>query len=131
MIPANEEGRVGAPVGGNDVAPPWKTFFWAACVFNFAVGLLGMISPVASVDARIVGLLVFAFGIIYMLVARDPLRYAPVLWAGVVGKVGIVALLGPGSFGAGGEPVVAAALALDGVFALGFLAFLFMRNEEG
>lgn len=131
MSPGMQDGRVGAAVGSELVATPWKAFFWAACFFNFAIGLMGMLSPEATVDARIIGLFVFSFGIIYLLVAREPVRYAPALWAGVIGKIGVVALLGPSAFGDQGEPIVAGALAFDGLFALGFLAFLFMRNEEG
>lgn len=123
------QGIVGETIGARGIRPGWKIFFWAAAAFNFLVGMAGMLSPVASPDARIVGLLVFCFGIIYVLVARDPERYAATLWAGVIGKIGVVALLGPGQFGGEGHPLLMAILALDGVFALGFLAFLLGRDE--
>ncbi|WFL76250.1 hypothetical protein P7228_09585 [Altererythrobacter arenosus] len=114
-----------------DVARGWRNFFWIAAIFNFLIGLAGMITPDASVDARIVGLLVFCFGVVYYFVARDPLRYAQVLWAGVIGKVGVVALLAPEAFGENGEPLVAAVLVGDALFALGFLAFLFTGADAG
>ncbi len=117
MVPA------GMPAG-------WRAFFWAACIFNLLIGLAGMVSPEATIDARIVGLLVFAFGVVYYLVARDPLRFAPVLWAGVLGKLGVVALLAPEAFGTGGDRLIAGILVADALFALGFMAFLFMRGEE-
>jgi hypothetical protein len=114
----------------NGMPAGWRAFFWAACAFNLLIGLAGMVSPAATVDARIVGLLVFAFGVIYYLVARDPLRFAPVLWAGVLGKLGVVALLAPEAFGEGGDRLIAGILIGDLFFALGFLAFLFTRGEE-
>lgn len=111
------------------VSAIWRRFFWVATIFNFVIGLAGMLTPEATIDARIIGLLVFAFGLIYFLVARDPLRFAPVLWAGVLGKVGVVALLGPDAFRASGDPIIAGVLIGDALFALGFLAFLFTRED--
>ncbi len=116
--------------GAKDVARHWKIFFWVAALFNFVIGAGGMFSPPASVDARIIGLLVFGFGIVYMQVARDPLRFAPVLWAGVLGKLGVVGLLGPQAFGAEGDPIIAGVLIGDALFALGFLAFLFTNDSK-
>ena len=114
----------------NAVPAGWTAFFWAASIFNLLIGLAGMVSPEATIDARIVGLLVFAFGVIFFLVARDPLRFAPVLWAGVLGKLGVVALLAPEAFGEGGDRLIAGILSLDVMFALGFMAFLFTRGED-
>jgi hypothetical protein len=112
-----------------EVARGWRIFFWVAAAYNLVIGLAGMLSPEATVDGRIVGLLVFAFGIIYALVARDALRFAPVLWAGIIGKGGVIALVAPVAFGDPGDPTVAAVLVGDGLFLLGFLAFLFQRDE--
>lgn len=102
----------------------WTAFFWAAAIFNFVIGLAGMFTPEASLDGRVIGLLVFAFGIVYFFVARDALRFAPALWAGVFGKVGVVALLAPGVFNSPIDPLLATVLIADGLFALGFLLFL-------
>ncbi len=122
--------QIGSQLGGEvAVGKGWRSFFWIATVFNFIIGLAGMLSPEATIDARIIGLLVFCMGIIYLLVARDPHRFAPVLWAGVIGKIGVVALLGPQVFGENGDPMIAGVLVLDGVFALGFLAFLLTRGD--
>lgn len=123
------EGRVGEPVGRNDLRPIWRWLFWAATLFNFAIGLAGMLSPDATIDARIVGLLVFCFGVIYLLVARDPVRFAPALWAGVIGKIGVVALLAPAQLGEGGNLGILGILVLDALFALSFLAFLLTYDE--
>lgn len=113
-----------------EVSRSWRAFFWAATAYNLIIGLAAMISPEATIDARTVGLLVFGFGVVYLQVARDPLRFAPVLWAGVLGKLGVVGLLGPGAFGEDGSGLVAGILVGDALFALGFLAFLFKTSEE-
>lgn len=122
--------QIGSQLGGETtISRGWRNFFWIATIFNFVIGLAGMLSPEATIDARIIGLLVFCMGVIYLLVAREPLRFAPVLWAGVIGKIGVVALLGPQVFGDGGDPIIAGVLVLDGLFALGFLAFLLTRDD--
>lgn len=123
------DGIVGAPVGQTPINPLWRAFFWAAAIFNFAIGLAGMLSPEATQDARIVGLLVFSFGVIYLLVARNAERYGSALWAGVIGKVGVVIMLAPAQFGPDGSAMLAAVLALDALFAAGFLIFLLARND--
>lgn len=69
-------------------------------------------------------LLVFSFGIVYALVARQPLRLAPVLWAGVFGKLCMMALMATVAFGEGAPAMLAQILAGDFLFACGFLAFL-------
>ncbi|MEO9461267.1 MAG: hypothetical protein ABJ242_00900 [Marinomonas sp.] len=107
----------------------WRRFFYAAAIFNFLIGLAGMLVPESTLDGRIIGVLVLAFGVIYWLVARDPVRFAPVLWAGVIGKLGVVGLLGPQTFMGGGEPILLVVLAGDLLFALGFLAYLFNRDD--
>ena len=124
------EGRLGAPIGRRPVGQGWRVFLWLAAAFNFVVGLLAMLSPEADVDARLIGLLIFAFGIVYLQTARDPERLAPVLWAGVIGKVGAAALFAPQGFGADGSLVVASAVVIDALFAVGFLAFLLSRGSE-
>jgi hypothetical protein len=130
MNDARNTGRVGAPVGGEAMGQGWKVFFWAASVFNLLIGALGMLSPEATIDARIVGLFVFCFGIVYLQVARNPLRYAPVLWAGVIGKLGVIGLLSPAALEPGADPVILGVLCLDALFALGFVAFLFVKSDE-
>lgn len=121
------DGIVGAPVGKPEVGPIWRVFFWAAALFNWLVGLAGMLAPVPTIDSRIIGLLFFSFGVIYALVARDPQRFGPTLWAGVIGNLGIVGLLSPFALGAGGSALALGILAITAIFAIGFLAFLLTR----
>ena len=102
----------------------WKAFFWAAAVYNLLIGFGGLVAPAAELDARMVAVLVFAFGIVYACVARDPFRYAPVLWSGVFGKVCIVALLLPGALADAADRMMVAILLGDVAFTVGFLAFL-------
>ncbi|QFT78794.1 hypothetical protein [Erythrobacter sp. THAF29] len=124
------DGIVGTQLGETESRRGWRIFFWAAAIFNFLVGLSGMLAPGTMVDTRIIGLLVFAFGIVYMLVARDPLRFGPVLWAGVVGKVGVVALLALDAFSPEGSVLARVVIGIDAVFAIGFLVFLITSNED-
>ncbi|QIQ85304.1 hypothetical protein [Erythrobacter sp.] len=124
------DGRLGAPIGRRPVGQGWRIFLWLAAAFNFVVGLLAMLSPEADVDARLVGLLIFAFGVVYFQAARDPERLAPVLWGGVIAKVGTAALFAPLGFGADGSLLVASAVVIDGLFAVGFLAFLLSRGGD-
>lgn len=113
-----------------NAASGWRIFFWIAAGFNFLIGLAGMLVPESSIDGRTIGLLVFAFGLVYFIVASDPLRYGRVVWAGVLGKVGVVALLGPREFSGDGASLIAAVLAADALFAFGFLVFLFTRADS-
>ncbi|MCK0127453.1 hypothetical protein [Erythrobacter sp. F6033] len=124
------EGRLGAPVGRNEIGSFWPIFFWSAALFNFLIGLSGMLAPVPSVDERIIGLLVFCFGVVYAVVARNPLRYAAVLWAGVIGNLGVVGLMAQGVLNGEGGILGIIILSIDLVFAIGFLAFLITRPSE-
>lgn len=108
----------------------WIRFFWAAAIFNFVVGAIGMFTSVSSIDTHLVGILVFAFGILYAVLATDPNRYARSLWAGLFGKVGVVALLGSVGLQIDNGGVLASILAVDIFFALGFLLFLLTRDHD-
>jgi hypothetical protein len=125
----------------SQVSKGWVRFFYAAAVFNLIIGMATMIVPGASVDVRIIGVLVFSFGIVYWLVARDPVRFGPTLWGGVIGKLAVVGLLAPRLLGMtmdsdASDPMLSinaglASLILLGdlIFALGFLAFLFKSDD--
>ncbi len=130
MSGLRDTGRVGAAVGADGVGSAWRGFFWAACVFALTVGGIAMLSPAATLDSRIVGVLIFAFGIVYLAVARDPARFAPVLWAGVIGKIGFIALIAPELLDGSANLVIGAALAVDAVFAAGFLWFLLTKADH-
>ena len=71
----------------------------------------------------------FAFGILYAVLATDPNRYARSLgWS--FGKVGVVALLGSVGLQIDNGGVLASILAVDIFFALGFLLFLLTRDHD-
>ena len=115
--------------GSQNVGKGWRSFFWVASAFNLVVGFAGMAQAEGDTQAMIVALLVACFGVVYALVARDPLRFAPVLIAGIIGKLGVVALLGPANWQAGGDPVIGAVVAGDLLFALGFAWFLLAMRK--
>lgn len=124
MIGETPEGRVGAPVGGERVGTGWRIFLWLAALFNFLVGVLGLTMANATTNDRVIGLLVVCFGIVYAIVARDARRFSPVLWAGVIGKGGVVVLLLPGALAASDGGTLLGVLAADTLFALAFIVFL-------
>ena len=102
----------------------WTVFFWAAAAYNLVIGAMGFVDPAGTLDDKAIALLVASFGIVYGQVARDPLRLAPVLWAGVFGKLGMVTLMVATAIGPTAHAALAPILAGDFVFTCGFLAFL-------
>ena len=102
----------------------WIWMLWAAAAYNALVGVPALFLPGAGVSDRVVALLVTCFGLVYAIVARDPARFAPVLWAGVVGKIGVVALMLPEVSAGRAVPGTGAILTGDALFTLGFVAFL-------
>ena len=105
----------------------WRWFFYAAAAYNAVIGGAGLADVTAPVNDRIVGLLVLGFGIVYAMVGRDPARFGPALWAGIVGKLGIVALLLPDVLAGSAAQGTGAILAGDALFTIGFLIFLLRR----
>ncbi|MGB7654785.1 MAG: hypothetical protein WBL74_04820 [Novosphingobium sp.] len=73
----------------------WTLVLWAAAAFNMLVAVPSFFLPGAGVTDRIVALLVGCFGLVYAMVARAPQQLGQVLWAGVIGKLGVVALMLP------------------------------------
>ena len=106
------------------LASSWRWMLGAAAAYNLLVGVPGVFALGADVSERIVALLVACFGVIYALVAWQPLRLAPALWAGVIGKIGVVALMMPEVTAGRAVPGTSAILAGDALFTLAFLAFL-------
>ena len=102
----------------------WRWMLGAAAAYNLLVGVPGVFAAGAGVSDRIVALLVACFGVVYALVAWQPLRLAPALWAGVIGKIGVVALMVPEVTAGRAVPGTGAILAGDALFTLAFLAFL-------
>jgi hypothetical protein len=102
----------------------WQIVLWVAAAYNLVIGAGGLAERQASRDARVVSLFVAAFGIVYAVTALDPERFRPILWAGVFGKVGVIALMAP-SVRRGELPrAVGWVLAGDALFGLAFLIFV-------
>jgi hypothetical protein len=102
----------------------WKGMLWAAAGFNWLVAVPSFFLPTAGISDRIVALLVGCFGLIYALVARAPERLGQVLWAGVIGKLGVVALMVPEVQAGRALPGTGWILLGDAVFTVLFVAFL-------
>jgi hypothetical protein len=102
----------------------WSIMLWAAAAYNLVIGLPGLLMPGAAISDRIVALLVACFGLVYAIVARDPLRFAPVLWAGVIGKLGVVALILPSVQAGLAAPGTGWILLGDMLFTAFFVLFL-------
>lgn len=106
------------------VAAGWHWMLWAAAAYNWLVSLPVLLNGLLTAEAKISAVLVAAFGLLYALVARDPARLAPALWAGVAGKLGLVLLLSPSIIAGTAAPGLTPVLAGDLLFILGFLALL-------
>lgn len=102
----------------------WQIVLGAAAAYNLVIGGGGLAQAGASRDSRVVSLLVVCFGVVYALVAADPARFGPVLWAGVLGKLGVIALLAPAVRSGELPRMVGWVLAGDALFTAAFLAFL-------
>ena len=74
-----------------------EIILWAAALFNLVIGAPSLLQPGATRDGRVVAVLVLAFGLLYAIAASDPVRFAPVLLAGVLGKLGVIAVMAPGA----------------------------------
>jgi hypothetical protein len=120
----------------------WRLLFGAAAIFNFLAGLplliapaemlvsLGLTPPVDLLFHRFTGLLVVCFGVVYLFVAQDLMRYRPLVWLGVAGKAGVVVLFTEAWIG-GRVPFQAYAVSLgDLAFIVGFLIFLLMTRRK-
>ncbi len=106
----------------------WRAMLAAAALYNLVIGGVALFGP-GDTNGHVVGLLVACFGLVYALAASDPLRFAPVLWAGVVGKLGVIALVWPQVSAGTAIPGTDAVLAGDALFTLGFVAFLLAARK--
>jgi len=102
----------------------WSVMLGAAAAYNLVVALPGLFAAGASVNERVGALLVGCFGLLYAVISRDPLRLAPALWAGIAGKIGVVALMWPEVAGGTAPAGTGLILAGDAVFTLLFMVFL-------
>lgn len=107
----------------------WRAFFWAAAVFNLLIGFGAFLDAPWASPQSINGVLIFCFGIIYALVARDPQRFGPTLIAGIVGKAMVVLMLGPPNWFGDGEVTIGAIVAGDLFFTIGFVTFLLRQRS--
>jgi hypothetical protein len=110
------------------VARHWPIILWAAAGYNLLIGVPGLFAPGANETARVASLLVCCFGLLYAIIARDPARLAPALWSGVVGKIGVVAIMLPAVLSGKLPAAMGAVLAGDALFTLAFLVFLLRRR---
>lgn len=108
----------------------WRIFFWVAAAYNLTIGLGAFLDAEWASPEAVIAVLIFCFGILYALVARQPERFAPVLIAGLLGKAMVVLMLGPPNWGEGGDPAIGAIVAGDLIFALGFAAFLIRSRRH-
>jgi len=102
----------------------WPIVLSLAAVYNLVIGGASLFQGGASREGRVTGLLVAGFGVVYAITASDPVRFAPVLWAGVLGKLGVIALLGPAVRSGALPRSLGWVLAGDAVFTALFLALL-------
>lgn len=120
----------------------WRLFFWIATVFNLLAGLplllapnimltaLGSDAPADFLFHRFTGLLVVCFGGLYALVAQDAVRFRPLVWLGIAGKAGVVALFTE-AYLSGRVPFSLYAISLgDVAFVVGFVAFLMTTGRR-
>ncbi|WP_374528396.1 hypothetical protein [Novosphingobium sp.] len=105
------------------IAKGWRWMLGAAAAYNLLVGVPGLLAGGAVAD-RVIALFVTCYGLIYAMVAAAPQRLAPVLWTGVAGKIGVVALMLPEVLAGRALPGTGAILAGDALFTLAFIAFL-------
>lgn len=108
----------------------WSKVLWAAAAFNLLVAVPSFFLPGTGVSDRIVALLVGCFGLVYAMVAQDPLRLGQVLWAGVIGKLGVVALMAPEVQAGRAVPGTGWILLGDLLFTALFLAFLLWGRKS-
>ena len=103
----------------------WSIILGVAAAYNFVIGAGSLLQPGAAREGRVIGLLVVAFGVIYAIAPLDPQRFGPMLWAGILGKAGVIALMLPAARASDAPRALGWILAGDAIFAALFLAFLF------
>jgi len=87
-------------------AVAYRPWFFAAAGYNLAVFLAALIAPEALLNAfdlsgridvpflQVLAMVIGVYGFAYWLLAEEPVRYAGVVWPGLLGKVlGVVGFL--------------------------------------
>jgi len=106
------------------MARGWSWMLWAAAAYNWLISLPVLLNGSITAADKVSAVLVAGFGVLYALVASNPIRLAPALWAGVVGKLGLVVLLAPSIAAGTAAPGTGPLLAGDLLFTAAFLALL-------
>lgn len=114
----------------------WRGLFAFAAFVNLAIGgamaaapglvaaRLGVTGTGAPYAVVMIGMLIAVFGLGYARVSRDPARNRPIVWIGIVSKLGAVAI-GAAQYAAGALPFSTFALSMgDAAFAALFALFL-------
>jgi hypothetical protein len=116
----------------------WPTFFWAAAVYNFIAGLPSLLAPTLSaanmgippydpqhiIVAQLAGGLICLFGVGYAMVAMKTPAGREIVVLGLIGKLGVCALvIGHLIWGHVPQLLVLAA-AGDFLFAIAFAVYL-------
>ena len=102
----------------------WSWMLGAAAAYNLIVAVPALLGPDTVQGDRVTAVLVASFGVLFALIARAPALYGRMLWAGVLGKAGILAILLPAILDGRAPEATGYILAGDALFTIGFLALL-------
>ena len=116
----------------------WQILFWTAAFFNLAIGVplylspdmvVGLTGTVETADPalmKVTGALIVCLGIVYAIVGGDPVRYRPVIWASLIGKLGIAFVYLPDWY-AGTIPFATTLVALCDMGFIAAFTFILLR----
>lgn len=106
------------------VSNGWVWMLRGAALYNLAVATPALVMESTQDSDRIIAVLVASFGLLYGLISHHPAKLALALWAGVVGKAGLLAVLVPAVIDGRQAAALAPVLVGDALFTLAFIAFL-------
>ncbi|MEZ5946131.1 MAG: hypothetical protein R3C13_04925 [Hyphomonas sp.] len=118
----------------------WKLFFWMVAGYSWAIGIPLYIAPGFMTDLvghgvfapdlslmKITGALIVCIGILFAIVAHDPIRFRQLLWAPLIGKLGLgLVYIGDWFLGAIPQPAILMTL-VDIPLTVIVLFFVFRR----
>lgn len=131
-------------MNGSTISSGWQKLFWAAAAYNFLVGLPSILTPgiamanlglpapdpMSAFNIQVMGILVCTFGLGYLMVAQGQPGARQILTLGIVGKLGILLLLGIRMLSTPMPlPIIAASFG-DLFFATMFAFFLFGGSRD-
>ena len=129
---------------GSNISPGWQKLFWAAAVYNFLVGLPSILAPglamanlglpapdpMSAFNIQVMGILICTFGLGYLMVAQGQPGAKQILTLGIIGKLGILLLLGIRMLSTPMPiPIITASFG-DLFFAAAFAFFLFGNSGK-